>query len=29
MDPPFAGQFDPNPMFEPDPGPRKRPTRAR
>lgn len=29
MDAPFAGQFDANPMFEPDPGPRKRPTRAR
>jgi len=29
-DAPFAGQFDPNPMFEGDPGPaRKRPTRAR
>jgi type IV secretion system protein VirD4 len=30
MDAPFAGQFDPNPMFEPDPGPTKRRTsRAR
>jgi type IV secretion system protein VirD4 len=30
MDAPFAGQFDPNPMFEPDPGPTKRrPSRAR
>ncbi len=29
MDAPFAGQFDPNPMFEPDPGPRKRSPRAR
>jgi type IV secretion system protein VirD4 len=29
-DAPFAGQFDPNPMFEPDPAPpRRRPTRAR
>jgi len=29
-DAPFAGQFDPNPMFDPDPGPaRRRPTRAR
>jgi type IV secretion system protein VirD4 len=29
VDAPFAGQYDPNPMFEPDPGPRRRPTRAR
>ncbi len=29
LDPPFAGQFDANPMFEPDPGPRRRTTRAR
>ena len=30
MDAPFAGQFDPNPMFEPDPGPlKRRTTRAR
>lgn len=30
MDAPFAGQHDPNPMFEPDPGPaRRRTSRAR
>jgi hypothetical protein len=29
MDAPFAGQWDGNPMFEPDPGPRRRGPRAR
>jgi type IV secretion system protein VirD4 len=29
VDAPFQGLYDPNPMFEPDPGPRRRPTRAR
>ncbi len=29
MDAPFAGQWDANPMFEPDPGPKRRAPRAR